>query len=1107
MLRFVVGPAHSGKTTWIYERMAGISAAGGRAVLIVPEQSSFSNERALYRRLGGQAGKVDVVSFTRLSELVLRALGGVNQELMDPAASSLMMSLAIEEVKDELSIYRRHAFGRGFLSRLTGAAEEIRNAGVTPEALAAFSMSQPDGPLREKTYELSLIFDAYRAVVGRSFTDPADLLDIAARRLSGSDFFRGTSVFVDGFYSFTAPEYHLLEQVMAGADDLFVSLCCDKIASKEPAFAPAVKAAGRLMRIAGRNETVFETAVRFSDADRHGSAAALAFEAAARGDGTPPAGAGRFPEICARLAPNPQEEIRLVAASIASLVRDEGFRYREIAVIGRDLARYRTWLPAVFAQWGIPVFLDERGRARQSALLSGVVCAVELACGVGRREMKELLKAPIFGIDPKTAGECENYCTVWSVRGRDWFSPFRNHPDGMVETMTDAARERLSRIEGCRETVVKPLERLAKAARQKSGKVFAEAVFRFLEEIGAAEHLLTFADALPETERRTFLETQSQLWEGLVRVLDLFALLLKDVRPDEKRLCELFELALGCVETATPPRTLDEVSVGAADRMRPEAPRAVFLIGAVEGEFPAIPPKGGLLSDAERRRMAEEGLGLIGGDENFLESERMFLYGASAAASERIFVSAPRAEATGGTLSPSVLFARAAALAGGGMPDDLFFWARTPDAAATEYARRFRENTPERAALEAALVCSGQEGTVEQIGRAAEKRPHHLEDENGAKALFGGRMTLSPSKLETYYRCPFSYFAKNGIGLRPLRKAGLSALEEGTLVHEAMERILQKYGGRGLAKAPEAELFGEAHAVIADYLSEKVIDPASLPARMRRGFERCADAIVRLAKRLGEEFEQSLFEPAAFELPIAADGGVEPLEVRTPDGTSVRIEGKVDRVDIAEIGGKRYVRVIDYKSHGKKFLLSDVFYGLNMQMLIYLFTIWKQGKGALGGLLPAGVLYLPAASGYLSAGRGAGVEEMKPLVDKQFRMNGLLLDDPEVLLAMDRSGKGIYIPAAGRGGKEMLASLEELGRTARLVEEKIAGMAELLHSGEIAAEPAVSDSSPCRFCEYRGVCGFEEGDPERRIEALKREQFLKEEADAGTVDSGTKSSD
>lgn len=1108
MLRFVTGAARTGKTTWIHGRMTEISAAGGRAVLIVPEQSSFSNERALYRRLDGHTGKIDVVSFTRLSELILRELGGITRELMDPAAASLMMSLALEEVKDELSVYRRNAFGHGFLARLADAAAEARNAGVTPEALAAFSMAQPDGPLREKTFELSLILDAYRAVVGRSFTDPADLVDIAAKRLPGSGYFAGAAVFVDGFYSFTAPEYHLLEQVMAGAEELCVSLCCDRILSKEPAFQPAVKAAERLMRIAARNGIPAETAVRFPDQDRHGSPSALAFEAAARGEGAPGPGAEKQLGIRAYLAPNPQEEIRMVAASIAALVRDEGFRYRDIAVIGRDLTRYRTLLPAVFAEWGIPAFLDERGRARQSALLSGVVCAVELACGVGRREMQELLKSPVFGIDPKTAGECENYCTVWSVRKKDWFLPFRNHPDGMVEQMSDAARERLERIEACRRTVAEPMVRLRTAARQRSGKLFAGAVFRFLEETGAAENLFRFAETFPETERRAFLETQSQLWEGLIHVLDLFALLLEDARPDEKRLCELFELALGCVEVATPPRTLDEVAVGTADRMRPEAPRAVFLIGAVEGEFPAVPPKGGLLSDAERKRMAEEGLELIGEDESFLENERMFLYGASSAASERVFVSAPKAEATGEALSPSVLFARAAALSGGGMPQDRFFLARTAAAAAGEFARRFREDTPERAALEEALVRAGRAQTVEQVRRAAERRPHRLEDGAVSQELFGRRMTLSPSKIETYYRCPFSYFAKNGLGLRPLRKAGLSALEEGTLVHEAMERLLQKYGGRGIAGVPEAELFAEAEQFIKEYVRGKVIDPDSLPLRVRHGFERCADAIVRLAKRLGEEFEQSLFEPVAFELPIGGEGEVPPLEVTAPDGTVLRIEGKVDRADVAEIGGKRYLRVIDYKSHGKKFLLSDVFYGLNMQMLIYLFTIWKEGKGALGGLLPAGVLYMPAAPGYLSAGRACGADEMKPLVDKQFRMNGLVLDDPEVLFAMDRSGKGVFIPVTSRGGKDMLASLEELGKTARLVEKRIGEMAQLLHGGGIAAMPAVSDSSPCRFCDYRGVCGFEEGDPERTITLLKREEFLEEEGvHAGAVDSGTESGD
>jgi ATP-dependent helicase/nuclease subunit B len=328
--------------------------------------------------------------------------------------------------------------------------------------------------------------------------------------------------------------------------------------------------------------------------------------------------------------------------------------------------------------------------------------------------------------------------------------------------------------------------------------------------------------------------------------------------------------------------------------------------------------------------------------------------------------------------------------------------------------------------------------------------------------------------------------------VRALRKAELSPSQSGILIHRVLERIVSKYGGAALKDLPEEMLRAEIAAEIDVYLHEVVAESETIPKRVIAGFSRIGDELYELLRRLGEEFSRSLFEPVAFELPIREGGRVEPLHLYTADGCEVLVEGTVDRVDTAVVNGKRYVRVVDYKSGGKTFRLRDVYYGLNLQMLIYLFSIWQNGTGTLGGALPAGVLYLPALGKYQSGDR-AGEDDDK-LLQKQYRMNGLLLRDPAVLEAMETDGQAIFIPVKPDTEKsDALASLAQMGRLRSLVERRMTDMAEALRAGTIPALPAEIDNEPCRNCDYRGVCGFEAGDPMRELSQLPREVILGEE--------------
>jgi ATP-dependent helicase/nuclease subunit B len=354
-------------------------------------------------------------------------------------------------------------------------------------------------------------------------------------------------------------------------------------------------------------------------------------------------------------------------------------------------------------------------------------------------------------------------------------------------------------------------------------------------------------------------------------------------------------------------------------------------------------------------------------------------------------------------------------------------------------------------------------------------------------------MRLSPSKVERFYKCPFSYFAADGLKVRKRGKVVFTGLEYGSAVHHVLQVMLARHGGAALAALETIN--EEVEEILREYLAE-VTGGGELPERLKFLFGRIGGTLVRLLRRLGQEFQQSGFAPYALELPIEAGGEVEPLRLVSTDGATVSVEGKVDRIDVMEKDGKRFVRVVDYKSGAKSFALGDILYGLNLQMLLYLFTIAKNGRGGLESPIPAGVLYMPAREGWISAGRGIESDAAEKEHTKGWRMSGLLLDDEDVLRGMERELAGVYIPVKlGKDGKpdaaSQLASAAEFARLARKVERQITAMAQELHGGKIASLPVrTSGGLACEYCDYPAVCGFEEGDGCVTVRSLKLQEFL-----------------
>ncbi|MCL2035155.1 MAG: PD-(D/E)XK nuclease family protein [Oscillospiraceae bacterium] len=1101
MLHFTLGAAGTGKTAGLLEKMGALARDGERLIYLVPEQYSFEAERQIYRSLGPKRALcVEVLSFTRLSGSVFRAYGGLSGTAVSKTGKYLLMSLALGEVREKLQIYRRSAGDTSFIRMLVDTCGELKAAGITCSKLERFAKARKEDALTRKITEISVIYQAYQSLIERGYTDPDDNLIRASLLLENNNFFDGMYVFVDGFTTFMAAEFEILGHVIAGCKDIWFAFTADGAHDEQRGtgvLSPSKSAIRRLTRLAGNygvdvaEHEILRTPLRFEQPElKH---IAEHFHSPA-----PPVFSGGYTgalEICGY--GNLYGEIEAAASKIAKLVREEGYRYRDIAVIARAPDSYATAIESTFSRHGISYFMSVQEDIENKPVISCALHALNaVRSGFHPDDVLLFAKSPLLGLHENDVAELENYCYCWSVRGSLWQSEFTNNPRGLKGPLTEDETALLGRINTTRSLIMTPLLHLRQVMRNPDGKSFASGIFDLLTGISAAENLTKYAAGLKMCD--AFIDEAAQLWDLLMDVLDVFATAISGHRMSAAKMCELFRLAVNAAEIASPPQTLDQVLIGGADRIRPGKIRAAFVIGANEDVFPAAVTASGVFSDKERGELITAGLEVSPPVIQRAALEKYFVYFALTLASDRLFVSFSKSDARSRELLPSVIILRLFEI----FPklpkpkQDILNGISNLKSAFEAYTIHIRENSGRTAALRAFLEENGYMSALLKIDGALEKKPHVISDKAIARELFGKFMRLSPSRVERFYKCPFSYFISDGLKIHKRHKVEFTGLESGSIIHHVLQAMVKKHGGKGLLEISEQMLSAEILVLIQEYLESVIDAPKELPVRIAFLFKRLSGMLSRLLRRIGEEFYQSEFLPTAFEMPIKLGEKIEPLRLKTADGADVVVEGIVDRVDVMNKNGRRYIRVVDYKSGSKSFALEDVLYGLNMQMLLYLFTIAENGMEELSGGVPAGVLYMPASESYLSAARSTSDEEIAKKRQKTLCMNGILLDDEEVLRGMERDIKGIYIPVRmqkdGKPDTSNLMNLAEMGALSRRIKGQILKMAEHLRDGRILACPTAANGVlACEYCDYKAVCGFEQGDEVTQIAKLDKDEVLK----------------
>ena len=1068
----------------LLERM-GRSAAR-RRLLIVPEQYSHESERAMCAALGGGASmSCEALSFTRLAGRLTDYAGGGAAPMLDAGGRMLLMYAALRRVSDALTTYRAPSRKPAFLTGLLATVDECRSYRVEPEALISAG-EELGGRQGDKLRDLGLIYAAYRMLEAQGAADPRGRLDRLAQQLRDTGWGTGMAFYVYGFTDFTPQEEQVLSALMAQGE-LTAALVCGAGDDPSGIFQPALRCAGRLTRLAKKNAVPVREETLDRPLERHPSLAFLERNLFGSATESPWNGDCAVTRISAA---SPRQEAEWCAAEILRLLREENYRCRDIAVCARRLDRYGELIVGTFARYGVPVFLSAMEDILEKPVLALVTSALAAAAeDYPYEELFRYLKTGLTGVTDEERDLLENYTLTWDLKGSAWTrkKPWDMHPEGYGKEFSPADADFVARLDELRRRVIAPLEALRKG-KDKTGRGRALALYQLLEDIGLPTRLAQRADSLEERGERTAAAQYRQLWDILAGGLEQCALLLEDTELELEEFSRLFSLVLSQYDVGAIPVSLDAVTVGDAPRMAHKEVKALFLLGADSDSIPDCAPSPGLFSDQDRDALSALELELAPRQEDKLRREMTIAYETCARPTRRLYVS--YSAGTGDSRRvPCFLWERLEALfPGAPVVDggDPLTRLSAPDA-----ALELAGHAPNLAA--ALRQVPGLAPRVERVQNAAHWRRGRL-SRPVVDALFGTVVPMSATKLDLVNSCHFSYFLRFGLDAKPRQRAAFRATDYGTFVHHVLEDTLRKADEAGVALDDGAGVARLAQAAADRYEREVLAGLEEEPARFQYLFQRMKGAALAVTKSVCAELAVSDFTPAAFELGFGPGKDLPPVEVER--GVRLRLTGYVDRVDQWLHNGKRYLRVVDYKTGKKSFDFADVEDGRGLQMLLYLFALSRERVLGPEKAVPAGVLYVPARTPLVDGERDMSVEEVQKARDKLLRRQGLVLDDPDVLAAMERTDGGgcRFLPvSAGRGGSDYLVTPDQMDALDEYITDALRAAAGELAAGNIDADPywRGADHNPCRWCDYQAACHFEEGcgDVRRYRKGVKAAEF------------------
>lgn len=1098
MLKFVLGKSGTGKTEYLYSKLTELANSGeNRIIMLIPDQSSFETEKAFLDRLGAEkCQNVKVFGFSRFCRYVFDAVNFQQRNVIDDSTRAVIMSLALEQLDSSLEMFADSSGKKSVIDSMLSAVKECKKARISTETLRAASALITDKTLKIKLRETALIIDTFDAIVEQSYIDPLDNLTRVAEILKSNNIFEGFTLAVDSFSGFSMQQLEVLRLLLIQCDRVCVALTLNPFEDEQQSlFSTTYDTYKRLKAIAKSEGVEIKAPIKLEENLRTDSEDLKILEKNFYQLNTESDNI-KSDAITVFSADTVYGECEYVARNIKKLVIEQGYLYSDIAVICRDISPYTGVLNTVFDKYEIPYFMDMSYDIYIKPIVRYVCSIFNIILNSWQKEdVIALLKTGLNNNSDEEISAFENYVYVWNINGTLLKKAFQNNPTGFSDTISETDRKQLEMAEKVRKSLVEPLESFKESIKDKTGEEITISLYKLLEELEVTKAISDMYDKLKADGELTQAKEQIRLWNLLMNTLDQTVAVAGKLRISPKRYFELLKLRLSALKIADIPRTVDCVSVGTATRVRLNKEKAVFLIGCIDGIFPAVPSTSGLFSQYELKMLLLNNIPFGDDPSELADFEKYMAYKSATAPSEKLFISYYKTDLIGGSYLHSSIITEIKRI----FPNIVLHnedeyssaknctWAILP--AFEECARNFNNDGDESRALK--KYFANNEIFAEKykaLKNANEVKPFVFDDKNNVNLLFGNDLKISASQMEKFSLCRFSYFCNYGLRVRERKKAEINPLEYGTFIHYIMEIFFSKYSKNQFSEMTDKEITDECDLILDKYVSNHFGGAENNTPRFMYRFNKIRENVHFLVLHIINELKNSGFEPIDCELKIGDD--ISGYTVELPTGQKISLCGSVDRVDILKIGEENYIRIIDYKTGSKEFKLSDILYGLNLQMLIYLYAITLGGEERYGKVTPAGILYMPATVKPISTDAKISVEEIKSKVSSNLKMNGMLLNSLDVIDNSDSAYISFNIKKGTLTAGGSLASLEELGMIFKKLDMTVADMGKQLYSGKVEASPLKGGKDSCEYCPYDSICAYHMSDC-RSSFSLKNDEVCK----------------
>lgn len=1120
MLNIFYGRENLDKEKFIYDNI------GGRALLVVPDQFTLEAERELIAHSGAKAlMDVEVLSLSRLGYRLLEELGGSKRTFIDKYGRHMILSSIAAEEREKLQVFKGLEEKNSFIELVNNFISEMKQFNCGADELAEIARSVPGGSYTQRKLEdLYLLYSEYEAAIRGKYTDSEDYIDLFLGKISRSELVAGNHIWIYGFDSFAPKALSVIGELMQYAADVNLVLTYDdkREARDADLFALAETVIRNFENLAERRSIevrkraipktyTAERAdkIQFIEQELY---ALPARKYARGGQSTNPAEGGASEAAAGTdsltlvAAANLYNEAESAACYVLELVRDFGYRFSDIKVICNDQETRGPILKRVFKEYGIDLVSDTSKDILQSSIVQYITALMDVVVEKYRTDlMIKMLKSGFGDLTNDEITDLENYAIKYKIRGTMWKRPF-------VRGESEYGAEALVRMNAVREKALAFMPDLEAIFEAETCGEFISGMYGFLyEKVKLPEKIADLTVLQTEQGRPDLAEETAQIWGKVIGIFDQMSEIMGEQKFRAAAFRDLFEVGISQVEIGILPPTKDGLMMGTMQRTRTGEMKALVVVGANEGVLPNEKPSSGLFGSDEKNLFKENGIELCKVDDvRFLE-ERMGIYRNLSKPRERLWISYSLSDAEGGPARPSGVFTKLTGLFGdtpvardalnrqsdadlvGAGPAGLRHLTEALQAACEgrplaphwrQALTWFKKNKPE--ALEPIRAGIAFTNKQEDLGRemTAALYMGNIESTREEALEPSPELSLSPSRLERYARCPFSHFVQYGLKPEERRIFEIAPREIGDIYHECLMEMSRHLTARGIAITDPASPWmtisrEECRTFVEDVIAKKsgTYREGILEAGNEEKYRgrRITDICEKVCWAVIEQVRAGEILRSSFEAPFGRGRRIPPIPVNLGEGRTAYIEGKIDRVDY--LPGER-VKIIDYKTGNENFSVAEAEAGYRLQLMLYLEASLERR------MKPAGVFYFKISEPMVDAsGAAIGPEEISDKIQKSFKLNGVIVDDPNVIrnVAGDFSGISDVVPIRinkegliSGTGKDNLLTDEEFESLREKVCEKVTDICKSLAGGGIEIHPMkTAATSACAYCRYKGICRFD----------------------------------